>query len=89
LWPGESSTTKAERPDDKHHRGRGTWEAACWNRQTDGYAWYTVRPPTTVLMTFKSFIVSGATACGSLSRITKSANFPAVIEPLIDSSCEL
>src|SRR6185436_14904340 len=47
-----------------------------------------VRPPATVRTTLMSLIVSGATSCGSFSRITKSASLPGVIEPFCVSSYE-
>ena len=47
-----------------------------------------VRPPTTVRTTSISLMRSGSTSCGSSAKMTKSASFPAVMEPLLCSSKE-
>ena len=49
---------------------------------------YTVFPPTTVRLTLMFMISFGGTTCGSFSRNTKSASFPAVIDPFRFSSDE-
>jgi hypothetical protein len=46
----------------------------------------TTRPPTTVRTTAMSLMAFGSTVCGSLASITKSASFPGVIDPFVDSS---
>src|SRR5262249_46543722 len=46
----------------------------------------TVFPPTTVRFTLMFMISFGGTSCGSFSSITKSASFPAVIDPFKCSS---